>query len=319
LDAIVDLYQRYGRRLAGVASVLLVVVISLAAANGVLFIIDHWDDRQVAVVPPAPLVNNQLNRGPSISALDLFGSVAQSNSTEAVTDAPETRLNLELQGVFIATDASESSAIVAERNKDGELFHIGDRLPGNALLDGVFDDHILLKRGGRIEKLMFSDSAIRQQFTAAEEPAEDDSALSLDQAMDDPASRLQQVRDRIAERQRQSVNATSQPGSNLRSFVEEYRDRINTDPTGLLNEIGISAVSEGESSGYKLGDALPSAEMLQAGLQEGDVVLSVNGTPIGDVRSDAALIDQAMNSGRVKVEIQRADRRFFLTVPVPQE
>jgi type II secretory pathway component PulC len=127
------------------------------------------------------------------------------------------------------------------------------------------------------------------------------------------------VRERIAARQRQVSKAPSQPGTNLRSFVDEYRDRINTDPAGLLNEIGISAVSEGEASGYRLSDTLPSAQMLQAGLQEGDLVLSVNGTPVGDVRSDAALIDQAMNDGRVRVEIQRADRRFFLTVPIPNE
>jgi general secretion pathway protein C len=316
LDAIVDLYQRYGHRLATVARFLLVIPIALAAANGAVFVIEHWDDQHVAVVTQAPLPNTQLNRGASIAALDLFGSVEQSNAATVVTNAPETRLNLELQGVFIASVAANSSAIVAERNKDGELFHIGDRLPGNAVLDAVFNDHILLKRGGSVEKLMFSDSAIRQKFSS------DDGAQNLqdqDVADNNPSTRLQQVRERIAARQRQVSKAPSQPGTNLRSFVDEYRDRINTDPAGLLNEIGISAVSEGEASGYRLSDTLPSAQMLQAGLQEGDLVLSVNGTPVGDVRSDAALIDQAMNDGRVRVEIQRADRRFFLTVPIPNE
>jgi general secretion pathway protein C len=316
LDAIVDLYQRYSHRLATVARFLLVIPIALAAANGAVFVIEHWDDQHVAVVTQAPLPNTQLNRGASIAALDLFGSVEQSNAATVVTNAPETRLNLELQGVFIASVAANSSAIVAERNKDGELFHIGDRLPSNAVLDAVFNDHILLKRGGRVEKLMFSDSAIRQQFSSADGAQNPE---DQDVAENDPSTRLQQVRERIAARQRQESQAPNQPGTNLRSFVDEYRDRINTDPAGLLNEIGISAVSEGEASGYRLSDTLPSAQMLQAGLQEGDLVLSVNGTPVGDVRSDAALIDQAMNDGRVRVEIQRADRRFFLTVPVPNE
>jgi general secretion pathway protein C len=302
--------------LATVARFLLVIPIALAAANGAVFVIEHWDDQHVAVVTQAPLPNTQLNRGASIAALDLFGSVEQSNAATVVTNAPETRLNLELQGVFIASVAANSSAIVAERNKDGELFHIGDRLPSNAVLDAVFNDHILLKRGGRVEKLMFSDSAIRQQFSSADGAQNPE---DQDVAENDPSTRLQQVRERIAARQRQESQAPNQPGTNLRSFVDEYRDRINTDPAGLLNEIGISAVSEGEASGYRLSDTLPSAQMLQAGLQEGDLVLSVNGTPVGDVRSDAALIDQAMNDGRVRVEIQRADRRFFLTVPVPNE
>ena len=49
------------------------------------------------------------------------------------------------------------------------------------------------------------------------------------------------------------------------------------------------------------------------------MILSVNGTPVGDVRSDSALIDQAMEQRRVRVEIQRDDRRFFLTVPIPEQ
>ena len=51
-------------------------------------------------------------------------------------------LNLELQGVFKSDIPANSTAIVAESNKSGELFRIGDRLPGNAILDAVFADHI---------------------------------------------------------------------------------------------------------------------------------------------------------------------------------
>ena len=48
-----------------------------------------------------------------------------------------TRLNLELQGVFTNNNPDLSSAIIAERGKNGELFAIGDRVPGNALLHAV--------------------------------------------------------------------------------------------------------------------------------------------------------------------------------------
>ena len=59
--------------------------------------------------------------------------------------------------------------------------------------------------------------------------------------------------------------------------------------------------------------------MLQAGLQEGDLILSVNGLPVGDIRNDAALLDETLAQSQVRVEIQRNDRRFFLSVPVPQQ
>lgn len=291
------------------------MVIGLSLANGILFALEHWNDKApVSIVAPArTAVESPRKPASSIARLNLFGDVQQSNDVVAA-EAPETRLNLELQGVFIATVTADSTAIVAERGKDGELFSIGDRLPGNAVLEAVLNDHILLKRGGQIEKLMFSDSNIRQQFsaneTASQEPAVE---------FNNPESRLSQIRQRIADRQRTPRTAVAQPGANLKNFVNEYRDRLESDPAGLLSELGVSAVSEGEASGYRISDELPSQKMLQAGLQEGDMILSVNGTPVGDVRSDSALIDQAMEQRRVRVEIQRDDRRFFLTVPIPEQ
>ncbi|MBD3646188.1 MAG: hypothetical protein HUJ31_01785 [Pseudomonadales bacterium] len=54
-------------------------------------------------------------------------------------------------------------------------------------------------------------------------------------------------------------------------------------------------------------------------MQQGDVILSVNGSPVGNVANDRGLVDQALAAGRVRVEIQRGSRRFFLTVPIPRE
>jgi general secretion pathway protein C len=319
VDSLVDLYQQHQRRLATLLSVVLVVAISLAVANAVVFVVEHLDDGQnQALLMPSPSANPAPVATPSIAGLDLFGEAQQEVQALLTVEAPETRLNLELQGVFTSEVAEDSSAIVAERGKDGELFAIGDRLPGNAILEAVFDDHILLKRGGQIEKLMFSDSALRKQFSFSDNTPATGLPTPV-AAASDTATRLQQVRERIAARQRTNRPAPEQPGTNLRDFVNDYRDKIATDPEGVLSELGVSAVAEGEASGYRLGNELPSQQMLQAGLQEGDLILSVNGTPVGDIRNDAALIDQTMAQAQVRVEIQRNDRRFFLSVPVPQQ
>ena len=90
----------------------------------------------------------------SQAALNLFGESGKAPVKEVVA-APETRLNLELQGVFTNNNPDLSSAIIAERGKNGELFAIGDRVPGNALLHAVEQDHVLIKRGSRLEKLLF--------------------------------------------------------------------------------------------------------------------------------------------------------------------
>ena len=49
----------------------------------------------------------------------------------------------------------------------------------------------------------------------------------------------------------------------------------------------------------------------------GDVILSVNGQPVGNMSNDQALIDQVMAQKRVRVGVQRKQRKFYLTVPIP--
>ena len=76
------------------------------------------------------------SNGPSLATRQLFGR-ADDNQQEEVISAPTTRLNLELQGVFLSDVPSTSSAIVAERGKDGKLYLVGDKLPGNSVLHSV--------------------------------------------------------------------------------------------------------------------------------------------------------------------------------------
>ena len=70
---------------------------------------------------PAPIKLNQ-------ATLNLFGESGKAQVKEVVA-APETRLNLELQGVFTNNNPDLSSAIIAERGKNGELFALVTAFP----------------------------------------------------------------------------------------------------------------------------------------------------------------------------------------------
>jgi general secretion pathway protein C len=315
LDQILDLVAEHRQKLAILASTVAVVLMALSVANAVLFVIDNLDDSTTSKAgASSPAVQTRPGNSVNVASLNLFG-VAEAEDAPRVIDAPQTSLNLELQGVFTAADPDESTAIVAERNKAGELYQIGDRLPGNATLDAVFDDHILIKRGARLEKLMFSDAQVRQQFSPNQiSPSQSSETLSP------PSStRLQNLRERIeARRATSQFTPTESPASDsLRARLTSYRDQLSEDPQKVLNEIGIAPVAQGEASGYRIAGEVPEQVLNQAGLQRGDVVLSVNGTPVGNVGNDQALIDQALAAGRVRVEIQRNDRKFYLTVPIP--
>ena len=300
----------HDRKIAAAISIILIILISLSVADSVLTILE-------AASPPTTNPKTAIPNQPKnetiykVSDLELFGKLQELRSFSKEADAPTTKLNLELQGVFIAENTERSTAIVSERNKSGELFEIGERLPGNAILSAVFEDHILIRRGSRMEKLMFTDNKYQiEKITSGRQ-----GTIGTNQRKDqENLANFQKIQNPI--HQGGGASSTTMPESND-DTLDTYRKKFQTDPKATLGSAGFTAVSDGESKGYRVGNDAQKV-IRQAGLQPGDVVLSVNGRAVGVASSDGALIDQVMNASRVRVEVQRGNRRFFLTVPVPK-
>ncbi len=328
MELLLEFFSRYSQKLALLSTILLVVLITLSAADMGIFVLDQLNQPASSQALDADngISNSRRNAAPSynIASLNLFGDVAEQQTAQPV-DAPETKLNLELQGVFTSELPERASAIVAQTGKDGTLYFPGDRLPGNAILSAIFDDHILLKRGNGFESLKFSDDAFRSgsaDDTYDSLPTERVSKRALRKQAEARRRAAQDEDDEEPEPEpepepeQESSSTMDSPSGSLSDYVTKNRKRIEEDPASLLGELGFSSVTTGESEGYQLSGELPEAVLRRSGLQRGDTVLSVNGQPVGDVMQDAALIDAAMAEGQVRVEVQREDRRFFVTVPV---
>ena len=251
--------------------------------------------------PSATNINDILSR-------NLFGAADAVEQTiePAATAAVETRLPLELHGVFVAEVADDSAAIVAQKGKPGTLYTVGQQLPGNAELVEVHPDHIVLRRAGTRETLTFPEVAAQLVADPNEDhdPAEDLREL---QGLRNPAGSPPQSRATSTQ------SPTAKRAANARDFVANYRDMIEDDPEGALTNIGVTPVSEGQSSGYRLGNLADSPYLSQTGLQPGDVVLSVNGRPVGDISQDKMEFDNVLAAGSARLEVQRGTRRFFVT------
>ncbi|MFT7243231.1 MAG: general secretion pathway protein C [Candidatus Azotimanducaceae bacterium] len=319
MDSLATFLTQYNKPLSTAISFVLVILMSISLANGALFFIEHMnqgevaDNRQAAPTPVAKTLDTSQIR-------DLFGKYQDTAAPQSV-DAPKTTLNLELQGIFTAEIAADSSAIVAQRGQSGELYRIGDRLPGNATLEAVHDDHILIKRGARTEKLPFSDSAISAGFSQTSTAT----PVNINTPQPNVATgntRLEQVRERIARRSQELAQKRNtlprQSAPDLRSAIDNFQKRLDENPAELLTELGVDVVETEKGSGYRIGGEVSQTMLRQAGLKQGDVVLSVNGQPASSVANDKNLMDQVMQSERVRVEVQRDDRRFYVTVPIPQ-
>tara|TARA_R110002072_G_scaffold51389_1_gene137860 strand:+ start:48559 stop:49524 length:966 start_codon:yes stop_codon:yes gene_type:complete len=321
MDPLATFVTQYSKLLTTAASVALVILMAISLANGVLFFIEHLNQSEVTV-GGHPAQQTQAKNIDTTQIRDLFGKYQETDAPQTV-DAPQTTLNLELQGIFTAETAADSTAIVAQRGQSGELYRIGDRLPGNATLEAVFEDHILIKRGARTEKLPFLDSAISQGFRqTSNAPLGNNVVLQPSVAIDaSGTTRLEQVRERIARRSQeiaQQRGSESQPTTDLRSAIGDFQRRLDESPEELMDELGVEPVQTDEGSGYRIGGEISQTMLKQAGLQQGDIVLSVNGQSATSVANDRNLMQQVMESERARVEVQRGERRFYVTVPIPQ-
>ncbi len=271
--------------------------IAFTLANTVLFFIAP-PERSGASSAAAPVRTPDTRPAVSINAIlnrNLFGEAGATAVVDTGLPAVETRLPLELLGVFVADDEADSAAIVAQKGKAGLLYVVGEKVPGNAELLEVHADHIVLRRAGNRETLRFP------------------------QVATSPAVAVPNRASTPAQGRARQPQAAVEPAETPRDFVANYRERIEADPEGTLKEIGISPVSEGNAQGYRLDSAAASSSYLsQTGLQPGDVVLSVNGQPVGNIQQDRHQLDNILAEGSARIEVQRGTRRFFVTASLKQ-
>ena len=231
-------------------------------------------------------------------AKHIFGEAgAEAPMAQAGEKSVTTRLPLELQSVFVSDEPERSTAIVAKRGKPGQMYRIGDSLPGNAKLIEVAHDQIYLRTNGTKESLAFPKTRASGTFNT--EVFDEDSP----EPNDSP---------RISDR------STSSPGPNISSdtpaTLEEFTQQFSEDAKGTLGSLGIETSDEG---GYKIGSSVPSAYLQQTGLQSGDVILSINGQAVGNLQEDQMQFDNVRAQGTARIEVQRGSRRFFVTARIP--
>lgn len=288
-----------GRRLLVVAtSLLLVLLIGYTLAALVWLAVDGVPVDAAPVAAPSTDTSTLRQQFTPDMARDwtLFGDAAA--VPVAGTDAvvPETNLALQLLGTFSTGDDRLSGAVIAERGKDGELYRIGSAVPGGATLDKVEKDQVLLRRRGQLETLKFD----------AAPTGSTDTPKGLD-----VTGGFRNLKERLG---KPPVDDGSDAGDGARTGFARFAEEVKSNPEGVLAELGLR--SAGNGAGYTVGDGA-SAEMIRGlGLRPGDVVMSVNGKPLGNVQGDARMVDEVKASGEARVEVKRGSQTFTVNYPL---
>ena len=241
---------------------------------GLLWLIAGQD--QAALAKPTPVssaaapVNVDSSR---LASFTIFKApVVESVSQNA--NAPDTSLQLKLDGVFASSSQSQSSAIISEQGQGiGKLYRVGQQVVGGAVLSAVYVDRVLLQRNGQEEVLRF----IKSNLLGGDTPP----VVS---------------------------NPVASQADKARNLLSNAIQRLDSDASSYLNEMGLIASQQG----YEITDNTPSHIRRNLGLKAGDRVVRLNGQTLGNVQLDKNLLQQIQQTGRARIEIQRGGQHLTI-------
>ena len=204
-----------------------------------------------------------------LTEIDPFHRAGATSSLGAKAAAPETMLDLQLFGMRAGQNGAPGSAIVATPDNIQGVYAVGQEIMPGVRLETVLPDRVVIRRNGVTESLSFDRDSVLQPASLA-------------------AAR---------------VPATA-PGP----AVEERRLDLDT-MRSLGRGLRFSPVDRSGTRGLLLEGSEDSQVLAQAGLELGDLLLSVNGTPVSDVGALASL--GTGNAQGLTLEIERKGQRQF--------
>ena len=284
-----------------VVSVVVVGSLALAMA-GLTWRLVGWDDgrSEVAVAESLPPLGGAAAPGADpdvarIVSLAPFGGAAAPGGVATST------LGLVLKGIISAYPASASTALISVGDGPAAIYAIGQTPVGDAVIEQIEVDHVILTSGGTRQRLDFPTPAAADPATATATPGAGIQITPAQPAQTPAAA---------------AALAMSSPIATAAAAAAQPAPRVAD--TGATPNVAAAAGAAGISAsaaGYRIGPN-PSAELRRFGLQPGDVIESLNGEAVGNAGLDQQLIERARSAGQARVVILREGRRLTVNLPL---
>ncbi len=240
-------------------------------------------DQPRAVAAGGVARNSPERQAAEVARLHLFGErgAAPAAVPRPVADAPETKLDLTLYGVFVEGRGEEGSAIIGKPGSSQRLYHVGEEVADGRSLAAVYPDRVILERDGGRETLRFP-RRVAAKAGPATGPAAGRGGLGT---------------------------VFGAPSRDL----SEFRDLFGNSPDRILDHLRFLPVrAGGRLKGFRI---LPQGDRRlynKLGLQPADIVVGVNGTPLTDEQQALAIVDQLRDAAAISLEVERRGQRRTL-------
>lgn len=250
----------------------------------------------------------------SLLSEHLFGEAGKAVDTpEPALDAPETQLSLVLQGVSVGKNDSRSSAIISETRGSGEIYWVGDSILGKAILSAVYEDRVVIKQGGRVETLHFTDEFESVDGVTRNAPVP--SASNTQASSSDVLRSYRARRDDKTAMIRELGSALNDINKGDFQSFDALLDQYGANMQANIAEAARTAGLVDTGDGMKVSNRASETWTSRVGLQQGDVVKTVNQYPVQVLKSDRSAIDSVIKSCLARIEVQRGPNTFVVTYP----
>jgi len=276
-------------RAPGTLCAMIVVVLAMQAAGLTWALLPEAPAaRRIARVDaPATADPDQSGPGPAVrlAELHLFGAIhtasGSGESSAAPTDAPETKLNLTLKGVY-APGSGNGLAIIAAGGGGEKVYAVGDSIAGSAEITGIYGDRVVLRRNGQAETLRMA------------------------------------LADAAPPRPTASRSDASAQEQQIARHARDLRQQLLENPVELARMVRFQPyVRDGELVGYRVQPRQADARMLaDLGLRPSDVITRLNGRPLTDPRQANEALQSLRQARTIQVTFLRDGQQQQMNIPI---
>jgi len=303
-----ETYQRNESKLILVLIMILSIYLLAFAAKITWSMLPEPQSKLAQLQAPQITDNGSSRASNNISNIinqNLFGNAdkpAPVATLDKVSDAPQTQLNLILSGVVSSNDPNRSAAIIEYRNNQS-TYGVGDKIEGtNVTLDKIYVDRVIIKNRVTRETLMLDGI----DFDEANKKRADETfvtSANTQPFMSSPSSPIAQ-------------------NQNIRNQAQALRDarrKLAQEPASFTDMISLSPHRvNGVFIGFKVTPGLQPTLFNSVGLQNGDIVVQLNGLDLSDLQQSREAITELQQAESLQLEVLRGNEYVSLDLDISE-